>query len=85
MGQTAGMGFQVHAVVQMSSKPSDALMTTLADHFEEAHHSPGSKVVSIMEHVSVASEADAVAFVRSLVLDAVPQGSKITEIRAEAD
>lgn len=85
MGQTAAMGFQVHAVVQMTTKPSDALVATLADHFEEARYVPGSKVVSIIEHVSVADEHDAIEFVRSLVLDAVPQGSKITEIRAESD
>ena len=85
MGQTARMGFQVHAVVQLSSKPSDSLIKTLADHFEEAHHTPGTKLVAIMEHVSVPKAADAVDFVRSLLLDAVPQGSKITEIRAEED
>jgi hypothetical protein len=57
-------------------------MTALADKFEEANHQAGTKVVTILEHVSVADEADAIAFVRSLVMDAVPQGSSITEISA---
>ena len=34
---------------------------------------------------SVANEADAVKFVRALVLDAVPPGSKISEIAAGSD
>ena len=60
-------------------------MDVLADHFAEAAHDPGSKVVTITEHVSVASEDDAIAVVRDLVLEVAPQGSKITEITATSD
>ncbi len=85
MVKTAGMGFHVHAELLLQSKPSDALIAPLADHFEEAHHLPGSKVVNIVEHVSVNDEADALAFVRSLVLDAVPSGAKVGDLRAVPD
>jgi hypothetical protein len=44
----------------------------------------GTRTVTLKEHVSVSSEADALEFVRGLVLDAVPPGSKITEITATA-
>jgi len=85
VGQTAVMGFHVHAVVQWSTKPTDAQMATLADHFEEVEHAHGSKVITITEHVSVNDEADAIGFVRSLLLDAAPKGSTITSISADAD
>jgi hypothetical protein len=42
-------------------------------------------VVTITEHVSMGGEGDAIEFVRSLVLDAVPAGSKITAISATPD
>jgi hypothetical protein len=79
------MGFQVHAVVQWSTKPTDAQMATLTDHFEHVEHDHGSKVISITEHVSVDNEADAIGFVRSLLLDAAPKGSTITRISADPD
>jgi hypothetical protein len=76
------MGFDVHVVVSLPKPPGHPVMTALADKFEEATHQAGTKIVTILEHVSVSDEADAIAFVRSLVLDAVPQGSKVTEISA---
>ena len=76
------MGFDVHVVVTLPKPPGHPLMTALNDKFEQAAHEAGTKVVTLLEHVSVPDEADAIAFVRSLVLDAVPQGSKITEISA---
>lgn len=57
-------------------------MTALDHQFGVASHEVGSKVVTLSEHVSVSSEEDAVAFVRDLVLGAVPPGSKISEITA---
>jgi hypothetical protein len=74
------MGFDVHVVVTLPRPPGHPLMTALNDKFEEASHEAGTKVVTLVEHVSMPDEADAVAFVRSLVLDAVPPGSTITEI-----
>lgn len=60
-------------------------MTELDHKFELATHVPGTKTVSITEHVSVSNEADAVAFVRSLVEDAIPAGSTIAEVSAGSD
>lgn len=74
------MGFEVHVVVALPKPPNEALMAVLDHQFGAASHEPGSKIVSLTEHVSVASEADAVEFVRGLVLDAVPPGSKISEV-----
>ena len=74
------MGFEVHVVVDLAKPPNEALMAALDHQFESATHEAGSKSVSLTEHVSVASEADAVEFVRGLVLDAVPPGSKISEV-----
>lgn len=79
------MGFVVHVDVIVSKSPNEALMTALDHQFGVATHTTGSKVVNISEHVSVSDEADAVAFVRSLVLDAFPEGSKITQITSSAD
>ncbi len=80
-----GMGFEVHVVVNLKKAPSEALMTALDHKFEAASHQHRTTTVSLTEHVSVSNEADAVEFVRALVLDAVPPGSKIVEINAEAD
>ena len=85
MGQTNPMGFEVHVVVTLLKAPSEALMTELDHRFEAASHQHGTKTVSLTEHVAVASESDAVEFVRSLVLDAIPPGAKITEISATSD
>jgi hypothetical protein len=79
------MGYEVHAVVTLQKAPSEALMTELDHKFGEASHVAGTKTVSLTEHLSVSNEGDAVEFVRSLVLDAVPPGSKISEITATPD
>jgi hypothetical protein len=79
------MGYEVHVVVTMKAPPSLALMTALDHQFEAATHEHGTKTVSIEEHVSMPDEADAIEFVRTLVLDAVPPGSTITTISSTSD
>jgi hypothetical protein len=79
-----GMGFEVRVVVALPKPPSESLMSALDHQFGAAVHEPGSKLVSLSEHVSMSSEVDAVEFVRSLVLDAVPPGSKIAEMTSVA-
>jgi len=82
MVQTVDMGYEVRVVVTCQKAVHESLLTELDHRFATASHEPGSKVVTLTEHVSVTDEADAVAFVRALVLEAVPPGSKITEITA---
>lgn len=79
------MGYVVQVVVALRKPPSEALMTALDHQFREASHQHGTKTVELTEHVSVSDEADAIAFVRSLVIDAIPEGSKIAEIGASPD
>jgi hypothetical protein len=79
------MGYEVHVAVLLPKPPGEAVMTALDHRFEVASHVAGTKVVSLTEHVSIADEQDAVEFVRSLVLDAIPPGAKITEISATPD
>ena len=76
------MGFEVHVVVTLPTPASEALMTALDHQFGVASREAGSKTVSLTEHVSVANEADAIEFVRGLVLEAIPPGSKISEMTA---
>jgi hypothetical protein len=76
------MGFEVRVVVVLPTPASEALMTALDHQFGAASREAGSRIVSLTEHVSVSNEADALEFVRGLVLDAVPPGSKISEITA---
>lgn len=77
------MGFDVHVVVTLKAPPTEALMSELDHHFEVASHQAGSKTVELIEHVAMSDEADAVAFVRSLVQDAIPDGAKITGVLVE--
>ncbi len=79
------MGYVVQVVVALRKPPSEALMTALDHQFGEASHQHGTTTVELSEHVSVSDEADAVAFVRGLVLDAIPEGSKIAEITSSPD
>ena len=79
------MGFEVTVEVVLLKSANEAVMTALNHNFGEVEHDHGSKVVRISEHVAMSNEADAVAFVRSLVEDAVPPGSKITAITSSAD
>jgi len=74
------MGFEVSVVVTLLKPPGEALMTALDHKFESASHVAGTKTVTLTEHVSMSDEDDAVEFVRSLVLEAVPPGSKISEL-----
>ncbi len=85
MVQTARMGYDVHMVVELRKAPTEALMSELDHKFEVAAHEHGTKTVSITEHVSVADEADAIAFVRSLVMDALPDNAKVLNVRVDAD
>lgn len=72
----------MEVVVTLKAPPTDVLMKELDHHFEVATHQHGTKTVELIEHVAVASEADAIAFVRSLVLEAVPPTAVITSIIA---
>ncbi len=85
MGQTARMGFDVHVVATLRKPPTDHMVELLDGQFEEATHARGSKVVAIREHVTGTSASDAIEFVRGLVLDALPDGSVITDISTESD
>lgn len=76
------MGFDVEVVVTLKAAPTDVLMKELDHHFEVAAHQHGTKTVELIEHVAVADEADAIAFVRSLVLEAIPANAVITSIVA---
>jgi hypothetical protein len=79
------MGFEVHVEVLLLKSANEAVMTALNHEFGVVTHELGSKTVNITEHVSVSDHDDAVAFVRSLVQDAIPDGAKITAINASAD
>ncbi|CAB4362486.1 MAG: hypothetical protein F2681_12740 [Actinobacteria bacterium] len=79
------MGFEVHIVVELRKPPTEALMSELDHKFEVAAHEHGTRTVSITEHVSVANQADAIAFVQSLVMDAMPENSKVLTVETEAD
>ncbi len=72
-------------VVTLPKPPSDALMIALDHVFGEAKHEVGTKTVLLSEHVSMSDEADAVAFVKALVADAIPPGAKITEVTSVSD
>lgn len=85
MVQTGPMGFEVTVVAMLPSSPKGHALDELEHHFEVVAHPPGSKEVTISEHVSMPDEADAIAFVRALVMDALPQGSKLTQVSAVAD
>jgi hypothetical protein len=76
------MGYAVRVVVEFRKVPHEHEMDALNHVFGEAVHASGSKAVTLVEHVGVSDEADAVAFVRSLVDDAVPQGTKVVSIEA---
>lgn len=79
------VGYDVTVMVEMHSAPKAHALELLADQFEAVEHESGSKLVKITEHVAIADEADAVAFVRTLVSDALPAGSKITTVTSAED
>ena len=79
------MGYAVHVQVTMKKSPNEHEVDLLDHQFGVVEHDHGAKVVSITEHVSVGGEADAIEFVRSLVLDAIPAGATITAISATED
>jgi hypothetical protein len=83
--QTAAMGIDVRVVVAFPAAPGEASIAALDHRFGGVAHEAGSRIVVLTEHVSVSDDADAIAFVRDLVLDAVPPGSKISEITTAAD
>ena len=79
------MGYAVRVVVEFRKVPHEHEMDALNHVFGEAEHATGSKTVTLVEHVGVSDEADAVAFVRSLVDDAVPDGTKVVSVEATAE
>ena len=79
------MGFQVQAVVTFKKSPNEHAVDLLDHQFGTVHHDRGSTTVTITEHVSMHDVGDAVAFVRSLVLDAIPEGAVLASIDATAD
>jgi hypothetical protein len=76
------MGYDVEVVVTLKAAPTEVLMKELDHHFEVAAHQPGTMTVELIEHVAVSDEADAIAFVRGLVMDAIPPNAVITSIVA---
>jgi hypothetical protein len=76
------MGYDVEVVVTLKAAPTEVLMKELDHHFEVAAHQPGTMTVELIEHVAVTDEADAIAFVRGLVVDAIPPNAVITSIVA---
>lgn len=85
MVKTDAMGYTVTVVASFGSSPTNHVIEGLADHFGHVDHPQGSKIVTLTEHVAVSDEADAVALVRSLVGDALPDGTKIVELTVAAD
>jgi hypothetical protein len=79
------MGYDMHVTVELKSAPTEALLYALDHQFESAHHGAGSRTLEISEHVSVGNLVDAEAFVRALVLDALPDGSVIAAVTATSD
>jgi hypothetical protein len=79
------MGYDITVTAVMHSSPRAHDLEVLADRFEAIAHEPGSKTVKITEHVAMPDEPDALAFVRQLVTDALPQGSTITDVRSTPD
>ena len=84
-GLVCRMGYDVKVVAELHSSPKAHALDVLSSQFEALDHAPGSKIVKITEHVAIADEADAIAFARMLVADALPEGSKIIEVSATAD
>ena len=76
------MGFDVEVVVTLKAPPTEVLMKELDHHFEVAAHQHGTNTVELIEHVAVDEEADAIAFVKGLVLEAIPPNAVITSIVA---
>ena len=76
------MGFDVEVVVTLKAPPTEVLMKELDHHFEVAAHQHGTNTVELIEHVAVDDEADAIAFVKGLVLEAIPSNAVITSIVA---
>jgi len=76
------MGYDVEVVVTLKASPTEALMSELDHHFEVAAHQAGTLTVELIEHVAINDEADAIAFVKSLVLEAIPANAVITSISA---
>ncbi len=76
------MAYAVRVVVELKKVPHEHEMDALNHVFGAVEHARGSRAVTLVEHVGVTDEADAIAFVRSLVDDAVPAGSKVVSVDA---
>lgn len=79
------MSFTVRVTVELKKVPHEHEMDALNHVFGEVEHAHGAKSVTLVEHVGVSDEADALAFVRSLVDEAVPAGSRIVSAEATRD
>ena len=79
------VGFDVTVTATLRSSPSAQVLAGLADQFEAVEHEPGSATLKITEHVAVSEQADAVAFVRQLVAEGLPDGSAITDVTSTSD
>jgi hypothetical protein len=76
------MAFAVRVQVELKKVPHEHEMDAFNHVFGEVEHASGSRSVTLVEHVGVDDEADAIAFVRSLVDDAVPAGTRIVSAEA---
>lgn len=79
------MGYEISVVAELKKSPSPHEIEVLDRQFEALEHAPGSKIVTITEHVSMNDEATATEFVRGLVTEALPERSTITSVTATAD
>jgi hypothetical protein len=75
---TVAVSYEVTVTAELRTVPTPHVVDVLADHFGAVAHERGSKALRITEHVAMSDEADALAFVRQLVAEALPDGAKIT-------
>lgn len=79
------MGYEISVVAELRKSPNAHEIEVLDRQFEALEHAPGSKIVTIAEHVSMNDESAAIEFVRALVIEALPDRSTITSVTATPD
>ena len=79
------MGYEVRAEVELRKVPHEHELDNLNHAFGAVEHALGSKAVTLIEHVAMSDESDALAFVSDLVRDAVPAGTSIISMVATPD
>ena len=79
------MGYEVRAEVELRKVPHEHVLDNFNHAFGAVEHALGSKAVTLIEHVAMSDESDALAFVRDLVQEAVPAGTSIMSIVATPD